>query len=49
MPGDPQSLLSIVLDLWTEADPDVVMDGEGRKMIASLGFYPLDAPDKIAY
>jgi len=42
---DSKPLLDIIVDLWTEPDPDFVLDGEGRKMITSMGFHPLNASD----
>lgn len=46
---DPKSLLSIVLDLWTLPDENLVLDGEGRKIITSMGFRPLSDAAQIAY
>lgn len=45
---DPKSLLSIVADLWSEPDEDFYLDGEGRKIITSMGFHPLNAPEQVA-
>ncbi|CAN8100556.1 unnamed protein product [Discula destructiva] len=45
---DAKSLLSIVLDLWTNEDSEFVMDGEGRKIISSMGFHPFNNPEQIA-
>jgi hypothetical protein len=47
--GDPQSLLTILMDLWSEGDECFLLNGEGRKIISSMGFHPLEAPEQIAH
>lgn len=37
------------MDLWSEPDPNFILDGEGRKIITSMGFHPLNDPEKIAH